>query len=219
MTEAIGELDGNAGGASRASPARRGGSNGPASARQGLLDRRSRRPSAPPPKPPRRSPRSRPRRARSKLDPRELEKVEERLFALRALARKHRLTVADLPALREQMTARLAALEDGAENVEQLGAARPPRRAPVYVAAPKRCRGRGRRRRAARCGGVAAELKPLRLDKARFRTVLTPLAEADWGEHGCERVHFEVATNPGAPVRAARHASPRAASCRASCWR
>ena len=42
-------------------------------------------------------------------------------------------------------------------------------------------------------------MKPLRLDKARFRTVLTPLAEADWGEHGCERVHFEVATNPGAP--------------------
>ena len=29
--------------------------------------------------------------------------------------------------------------------------------------------------------------------------MLTPLAEADWGEHGCERVHFEVATNPGAP--------------------
>jgi DNA repair protein RecN (Recombination protein N) len=46
---------------------------------------------------------------------------------------------------------------------------------------------------------VAAELKPLRLDKARFRTVLTPLAEPEWGEQGCERVHFEVATNPGAP--------------------
>jgi DNA repair protein RecN (Recombination protein N) len=42
-------------------------------------------------------------------------------------------------------------------------------------------------------------LTPLRLDKARFRTVLTPLAEADWNEHGCERVNFEVATNPGAP--------------------
>src|SRR5437764_1483901 len=49
---------------------------------------------------------------------------------------------------------------------------------------------------------IAAELKPLRLDKARFRTVLTPLAEADWGEHGRERVHFEVATNPGAPFGA-----------------
>src|SRR5205823_3932605 len=46
---------------------------------------------------------------------------------------------------------------------------------------------------------LAAELKPLRLDKARFRTVLTPLEEADWGEHGRERVHFEIATNPGAP--------------------
>src|SRR5438105_154521 len=48
-------------------------------------------------------------------------------------------------------------------------------------------------------GAITTELKPLRLDKARFRTVLTPLDEADWGEHGVERVHFEVATNPGAP--------------------
>ena len=46
---------------------------------------------------------------------------------------------------------------------------------------------------------VAAELKPLRLDKARFRTVLTSLPEPEWGEQGAERVHFEVATNPGAP--------------------
>jgi DNA repair protein RecN (Recombination protein N) len=51
-------------------------------------------------------------------------------------------------------------------------------------------------------GAITAELKPLRLDKARFRTVLSPLGEADWGEHGCERIHFEVATNPGAPFGA-----------------
>jgi len=38
----------------------------------------------------------------------------------------------------------------------------------------------------------------VRLDKARFRTVLTSLGESEWGEHGCERVHFEIATNPGA---------------------
>ncbi len=43
------------------------------------------------------------------------------------------------------------------------------------------------------------ELPPLRLDKARFATVLAPLPEGDWGAHGAERVHFEVATNPGAP--------------------
>src|SRR5438477_423381 len=56
-----------------------------------------------------------------------------------------------------------------------------------------------RARAAARLdAGLATELKPLRLDKARFRTVVSPLAEPDWGEHGCERVHFEVSTNPGA---------------------
>jgi DNA repair protein RecN (Recombination protein N) len=41
-------------------------------------------------------------------------------------------------------------------------------------------------------------LKPLKLDAARFRTRITPLAEADWGPDGQERIEFEIATNPGA---------------------
>ena len=131
------------------------------------------------------------------LDPRELEKVEERLFALRALARKHQVAVAGLPGLREQMAARLAEIEARVEGVEHLVRATAEARARFVAAAESVSRGRAGA--AARLdGGVAAELKPLRLDKARFRTVLTPLTEADWGEHGCERVHFEVATNPGA---------------------
>ena len=133
------------------------------------------------------------------LDPRELEKIEERLFALRALARKHQVAVADLPALRERIAAQLAAIEEGAESVEHLVRAHRggPRRA---LSPPPSAVSRARRAAARRLdAAVAAELPPLRLDKARFRTVLTPLAEADWGEHGCERVHFEVATNPGAP--------------------
>ena len=73
------------------------------------------------------------------------------------------------------------------------------RRAPAIIAAAEAVSA-ARERAASRLdAAVAAELAPLRLDKARFRTVLTPLAEADWGEHGTERVHFEVATNPGAP--------------------
>jgi DNA repair protein RecN (Recombination protein N) len=131
------------------------------------------------------------------LDPRALEEVEERLFALRALARKHGVGVADLPRLRQILAERIAAIESGAEDVmalEQAAAAARER----YIAA-----GAGvthARESAARRldEAVAAELKPLRLDKARFRTVLTPLAEPEWGEHGCERVHFEVSTNPGA---------------------
>jgi len=131
------------------------------------------------------------------LDPHELEKVEERLFALRAAARKHQVTVADLPGLRERMAARLAEFETGAEDVERLVRATAGARA-GYISAAEAV-SRERAGSAARLdAGVAAELKPLRLDKARFRTMLTPLDEADWGEHGCERVHFEVATNPGA---------------------
>jgi DNA repair protein RecN (Recombination protein N) len=132
------------------------------------------------------------------LDPRELEQVEERLFALRGLARKHQTAVADLPIVRARLAERLASIEAGAEDVGQLARAAAAARA-AYVAAAQSVSSA----RAAAAGrldaAVAAELKPLRLDKARFRTVLTPLAEADWGQHGRERVHFEVATNPGAP--------------------
>jgi DNA repair protein RecN (Recombination protein N) len=132
------------------------------------------------------------------LDPRELEQVEERLFLLRAVARKHQAAVAELPGVRARLGERLAALEAAAQDVEQLARAAAAGRA-GYVAAAEAV-SRARAAAASRLdAGVAAELKPLRLDKARFRTVLAPLAEADWGEHGRERVHFEVATNPGAP--------------------
>jgi DNA repair protein RecN (Recombination protein N) len=131
------------------------------------------------------------------LDPRALEKVEERLFGLRALARKHQVAIADLPRLRERMAARLAEIGAGADNAEQLTEAAAAARARFIAAAEAVSRARASA--AARLdAAVAAEFTPLRLDKARFRTVLTPLAESEWGEHGCERVHFEVATNPGA---------------------
>src|SRR5262249_43176410 len=85
----------------------------------------------------------------------------------------------------------------GAEGVDHLVRATAKARA-CFVAAAESV-SRGRARAAARLdAGLAAELKPLRLDKARFRTVLTPLAESDWGGHGCELVPFEVAPNPGA---------------------
>ncbi|HEV8680882.1 MAG TPA: DNA repair protein RecN, partial [Stellaceae bacterium] len=132
------------------------------------------------------------------LDPRILEEIEERLFALRATARKHGVMVADLPLLREELGVRLAAIETGAENVAALEEEAAAARA-GYIAASAAL-SRGRERAARRLdAAIAAELKPLRLDKARFRTVLTPLGEAEWGENGVERVHFEVATNPGAP--------------------
>jgi DNA repair protein RecN (Recombination protein N) len=132
------------------------------------------------------------------LDPRALDEVEERLFALRAASRKHNVAVADLPALHAALAERLSAIEAGEGDVaaQQRDAARARDR---FVAAAQAA-SHTRERAAERLDALlAAELKPLRLDKARFRTVLTPLAETDWSETGCERVHFEVATNPGAP--------------------
>jgi DNA repair protein RecN (Recombination protein N) len=196
LTEAIGELDGNAGAQAALARAARRLERGRERA-QGLLD----------------SALAATERAAAEtaealaaleatahqleLDPGELEKVEERLFALRALARKHRAAVADLPALREQIGVRLGEIEAGERGVEHLARATAEARARFVATADSVSRGRASA--AARLDeAVAAELAPLRLEKARFRTVLTPLIEADWSEHGCERVHFEVATNPGA---------------------
>jgi DNA repair protein RecN (Recombination protein N) len=132
------------------------------------------------------------------LDPRALEEVEERLFALRALARKHNLQTADLPRLREELATSLALIETGADDLAGLERAAAAARDAFVAAATTVSQARERAAKKLDIA-VAAELAPLRLDKARFRTVLTPLPEVDWGEHGCERIHFEVATNPGAP--------------------
>lgn len=132
------------------------------------------------------------------LDPRRLEQVEERLFKLRAVARKHTVTVDGLVPLREDFAARLAAVDDGVAALDALdrrerAAARHYRETAAHLSE--------RRQAAAACldQAVAAELAPLRLGKARFVTRVEPLQEKEWGAHGVDRVLFEVATNPGTP--------------------
>ena len=129
------------------------------------------------------------------FDPARLERVEERLFDIRALARKHRVEADALAALGQQMRGQLAAIHAGGERIagleEQLGAAREP-----YAGAAAKL-SRERQDAAARLdAAVAAELGPLKLDAARFRTAF---AAAEPGPAGTDRVEFEVSTNPGAP--------------------
>jgi DNA repair protein RecN (Recombination protein N) len=132
------------------------------------------------------------------FDPNRLEKIEERLFALRAAARKHNVTVAELAPLAEKMIAQLAALDDGEANLKKLAAAAKAARGD-YVAAAE-VQAAARRKGAARLDkAVAAELGPLKLEKAKFVTELAPLREVDWSESGTDRVQFTVATNPGTP--------------------
>ena len=131
------------------------------------------------------------------LDPGELEKIEERLFALRALARKHGVEVDALADVRARMAAQLAAIDDGGESLKRLEQAETEARHDFTVAAKtlsdKRRAAAGKLDKA-----VSTELEPLRLGKATFVTRFDTLPEDSWGESGCDAVAFEVATNPGA---------------------
>lgn len=133
------------------------------------------------------------------LDASGLESVEERLFALRAMARKHRVEVDKLADLKAELEARLAALDDGESGLKRLAAATSEARA-AYVEAAKALSA-VRRAAAQRLDkAIAKELPPLKLDKAKFRTRIEELPEASWGPAGLDRVTFEVATNPGADL-------------------
>ena len=132
------------------------------------------------------------------FDPARLEKVEERLSALRAAARKHGVAVPALAELARKMVSQIAALDSGETGLKNLAAAAEAARA-SYIAAAE-TQAASRRKGAIRLDkAVAAELAPLKLEKAKFVTGLAPLPEAEWSEAGTDRVQFTVATNPGAP--------------------
>ena len=132
------------------------------------------------------------------FDPARLEKIEERLFGLRALARKHNVTVPELAALAEKMASQLTALDSGEASLKKLATAAQAARAGYVTAADAQAA--ARRKGAGRLDkAVAAELAPLKLEKAKFVTELAPLPEAEWSEAGTDRAQFTVATNPGTP--------------------
>ncbi len=130
-----------------------------------------------------------------------LEEIEGRLFALRAAARKHGTNVESLPALAASLRERLAALDDQSDVLTRLARAEADARAAYMGAAAALSRARAAAAKALDAA-VAAELPPLRLDKARFRTRLEPAPESAWGPAGVDRAAFEVSTNPGAPFGA-----------------
>ncbi|MEZ5884700.1 MAG: DNA repair protein RecN [Paracoccaceae bacterium] len=130
------------------------------------------------------------------FDPHALEACEERLFAIRALARKHEVLADDLGGFAEGLRARLQALDGGEGNLRALGAALAAAEAEYAAAAQKL--GAARHAAAARLDtAMGAELAPLRMERAVFTTQVTP---GDPGPEGSDAVAFSVATNPGAPA-------------------
>ena len=129
------------------------------------------------------------------FDPARLEAAEARLFEIRALARKHRVEADALAALGEQMRTQLELIEESGDRIIRLD---------LELVTARECYSRAAeqlsvQRHAAATkldAAVAAELAPLKLDSARFRTAI---AAAEPGPSGTDRVEFEVSTNPGAP--------------------
>ena len=137
-------------------------------------------------------------RAALMFDPRALEEDEARLFDLRAMARKHRVQPDELAQLAEDMAGRLATIEAGEEGLARLDRRVAETRA-AYEAAADALSAERRAAAARLDAAVAGELAPLKLDAARFRTMLETLPDEQWGPGGKDRVEFEIATNPGAP--------------------
>ncbi|MSO72233.1 MAG: DNA repair protein RecN [Rhodospirillaceae bacterium] len=131
-------------------------------------------------------------------DPAALERAEERLFALKAAARKHGCTVDALAGFLDTLRARLAAVDGGAESVTRLAGAERTARNGYDKAAHALSLAR-KEAASALDKLVAKELSPLKLDKATFRTVVAPKPETAWNENGMDRVVFEISTNPGLP--------------------
>ncbi|QXI64327.1 DNA repair protein RecN [Paracoccus marcusii] len=129
------------------------------------------------------------------FDPHALESTEERLFALRALARKHDILPDDLAGLAQQLRDRLERLDASEARMGDLRRAARDAQADYDAAADAltatRTEAATRLDRA-----VTAELVPLKMERAVFRTVVSP---AEPGPDGRDTVAFTVATNPGAP--------------------
>jgi DNA repair protein RecN (Recombination protein N) len=128
-------------------------------------------------------------------NPHELERIEERLFALRAAARKYNVPLDGLSALATRHAAELALIDAGAERLTALEAAAREAVARYRVAAGTLSA--ARRKTADKLDkAVNGELKPLKLERAKFSTEIAAEPE-EGGPHGIDRVEFWVCTNPG----------------------
>jgi DNA repair protein RecN (Recombination protein N) len=129
------------------------------------------------------------------FEPHELERAEERLFALRAAGRKHQVAVDDLPALAAELSARLAEIDLGGERLARLDQA-VGEALRLYRAAARTLSERRAAAATALEKAVNAELPALKLEAARF-IVVREVDDGAVSPDGFDRVAFHVRTNPG----------------------
>lgn len=127
--------------------------------------------------------------------PAELDAAEARLFDIRGMARKHRVEPDQLASLLDTLSARRAAIGSGEENIAKLQSALATA-GDDYSRAAKALSALRHASAIRLDAAMIAELPPLKLDAAKFRTAITVAEPGPWG---ADRVEYEVSTNPGAP--------------------
>lgn len=132
------------------------------------------------------------------LNQNELENIEERLYALRGLARKHNVAVSDLPQTLADFRNRLSTIELGEEGIAALRKAEDTAKLD-YVKAANELSSARQAAALQLDNKVMSELPPLKMEKARFVTVVEKMDESGWSEKGFNNVYFTVATNPNSP--------------------
>ena len=132
------------------------------------------------------------------LNQNELENIEERLYALRGLSRKHNVAVSDLPQTLADFRNRLSTIELGEEGIAALRKAEDTAKLD-YVKAANELSSARQAAALQLDNKVMSELPPLKMEKARFVTVVEKTDESGWSEKGFNNVYFTVATNPNSP--------------------
>lgn len=135
------------------------------------------------------------------LNQSEIDDIETRLYALRSVAKKHQTEIDMLPEKLEELSEALYSLQNGEESLQEL-------KAEVKLLREKYIESAGRlsekRQQTARKldENIMKELPPLKMEKAVFRTKVSPKDEREWSEKGWDTVCFEVSTNPNTPMGA-----------------
>ena len=132
------------------------------------------------------------------LSQNEIDMIEQRLFALRAAARKHQTTIDELPAVLADMRGKLEKIELGEDGLNKCLKREEECRL-AYVAAAEDLSEKRRQAAAQLDWKVMEELPPLKMEKARFVTRIERLPESSWSENGVDSVAFTVSTNPNSP--------------------
>jgi len=135
------------------------------------------------------------------LNPNRQESLDDRLFALRDVARKHRVSVNDLPRLHVEIADKVQLVNDMSGQLSELSAASKAARE-AYAEVARELTAARQKAALKLDKAVMAELKPLALDKAVFMTSVETGSEDNWGPEGADRIAFQVATNPGQELAA-----------------